>query len=456
MVVNAVQKRIEGRPGEAQALDGENGEWRHGAIFTASATKIRSLPFSTPIALLLLLPPVPTAVLRLLLALLASCAMLALDVWRHPSPPAPASAPWPAAGALPDLALLQVQAQGEIPMPAGMAAAHASTLLTMPHGDATSLSVFWFSGDRESGPNVQIAASQYERATRQWLPARFVVNRMVMAKHLGHGLRRLGNPVAWLDGSGRMNLFVVATGWGGWAASRILHLRQSSAGRELAELAFEPVRVLPLSWLWNTSFLVRNAPLTLIDGGMVLPVHFELGIKYPIALRFDKDGGYLGMVRLSQRPYLLQPSLVMQSPQAWLALMRDERPNGKIGVVRTTDGGRHWSDLPDLTLDNPDAAVAGLGLAPGQLLLAHNSSITSRGTLDLSRSVEGRSWALVKTLERGGHDDEFSYPAMAWLDGSLWVTYTVDRQRIAWQRLVSAPVLATGVSTETASRGTKP
>ena len=45
---------------------------------------------------------------------------------------------------------------------------------------------------------------------------------------------------------------------------------------------------------------------------------------------------------------------------------------------------------------------------------------------------------------------------MAWLDGSLWVTYTVDRQRIAWQRLVGAPVLATGVSTETANRGTKP
>ncbi len=394
--------------------------------------------------------------LRLLFAVLAGCAILALDVWQRPGAPAPASAPWPVAGAVPDLTVVQVQAQGEIPMPPGMAAAHASTLLTMPHGDSASLSVFWFSGDRESGPNVQIAASQYDRSTGQWLPARFVVNRFVMAEQLGHGLRRLGNPVAWLDGGGRVNLFVVATGWGGWAASRILHLRQSSVGRELAELAFEPVRVLPLSWLWNTSFLVRNAPLTLVDGGMVLPVHFELGIKYPIALRFDKDGGYLGMVRLSQRPYLLQPSLVMESPQAWFALMRDGRPSGKIGVVRTTDGGRHWSDLPDLTLDNPDAAVAGLGLTPGQMLLAHNSSIASRGTLDLSRSADGHTWALVKTLERGGYDDEYSYAAMAWVDGSLWVTYTVDRQRIAWQRLVGAPALPAGVLTETDSRSTKP
>ncbi len=327
-------------------------------------------------------------------------------------------------------------------MPAGMAAAHASSLLPMPAQHAAALTVFWFSGDRESGPNVQIAASQYLRATQQWSPARFVVNRFVMGEQLGHGLRRLGNPVAWMDGKGRVNLFVVATGWGGWAASRVLHLRQSSAGNGLAELAFEPVRVLPLSWLWNTSFLVRNAPLPLVDGGMLLPVHFELGIKYPTALRFDAEGGYRGMVRMSQRRYLLQPSLVMQSPQQWLAYMRDERAKGKIGVVQTVDGGQHWSDLPDLALDNPDAAVAGLGLAPGQMLLAHNSSIASRGTLDLSASSDGSNWSLVKTLERGGFDDEFSYPAMAFADGGLWISYTVDRKRIAWQRMAAPPVAA--------------
>jgi len=320
-------------------------------------------------------------------------------------------------------------------MPAGMAAAHASTLLPLPASHAAALMVFWFSGDRESGPNVQIAASQYDRATRQWSAARFVVNRFAMGGQLGYGVRRLGNPVAWMDGHGRIHLFVVATGGGGWAASRVLHLRQSSAANSLQELAFEPVRALPLSWLWNTSFLVRNAPLALADGGMVLPVHFELGIKYPTALRFDSEGNFKGMVRVSQRPYMLQPALVMQSPTQWLAVMRDERPKGKIGVAHTVDGGQHWNDLPDLALDNPDAAVAGLGLGPGQMLLAHNSSIASRGTLDLSRSTDGRNWARVQTLEHGAPDDEFSYPAMLWLDGSLWISYTVDRHRIAWARL---------------------
>lgn len=382
---------------------------------------------------------------RLLAVVLLTVAMGALEwVQRTHGPGARAlqtpSAVWPAHVSAQPLAALHTVARGDIPMPAGMAAAHASSLLVMPPGHPAALMVFWFSGDRESGPNVQIAASQYDRATQQWSAARFVVNRQVLGAQLGFGVRRLGNPVAWLDGQGRVHLFVVATGGGGWAASRVLHLRQSSGSNALDALAFAPVRVLPLSWLWNTSFLVRNAPLPLADGGMVLPVHFELGIKYPTTLRFDAQGAFLGMVRLSARGHLLQPTLLMQSPQTWLALMRDERAAGKIGVAHTADGGRHWHDLPDLALDNPDAAVAGMGLAPDALLLAHNSSPGSRGTLDLSHSADGRQWARVQTLASGTAQDEFSYPAMAWVDGDLWISYTVDRQRIAWQRLATPPV----------------
>jgi predicted neuraminidase len=288
---------------------------------------------------------------------------------------------------------------------------------------------------------VQIAASQFDRATQQWLPARTVVDRHVMGEQLGFGLRRLGNPVAWLDASNRLHLFVVATGWGGWAAARILHLVQSSPGNDLAALELVPVRVLPLSWLWNTSFLVRNAPLPLADGGMLLPAHFEIGIKYAVALRFDKAGEFLGMVRLSQRTHLLQPTLLAQTPSRWVALMRDTRPEGRITAVQTQDGGQHWSDLPDLALVNPDAAVAGLALAPGQWVLAHNSSPDSRELLDLSASTDALHWAPLQALAHGSSGDEYSYPAMTWADGSLWLSYTDHRRSIAWQRF--APAKAT-------------
>jgi predicted neuraminidase len=374
---------------------------------------------------------VRSRLLRLLCVLGVAAAVWALGWAQRPPSPQPAQAVRPVAT---DITQLHRVAQGDIPMPAGAAAAHASSLLVMPPGQAAALTVFWFSGERESGPLVQIAASQWDRATKTWSAPRIVANRHVLGEQLGYGLRRFGNPVAWLDGQGRIHLFVVATGWGGWAASRILHLQQSSATLSLDALTFEPVGVLPLSWLWNTSHLVRNAPLPLLDGGMVLPVHFELGLKVPVALRFDAQGHFQGQVRMSSRNYLLQPTLLAQTPTQWLALMRDERPNGKVGAVITDDGGAHWRDLPDLALDNPDAAVGGMAFASGQQLLAHNSSVGSRARLDLSRSTDGQHWSLLATVASGAPLDEFSYPAMAWVDGSLWVSYTVDRQRLAWQR----------------------
>jgi predicted neuraminidase len=153
-----------------------------------------------------------------------------------------------------------------------------------------------------------------------------------------------------------------------------------------------------------------------------------------VALRFDKSGEFLGFMRLSQRRHVLQPSFLARTPSNWVALMRDTRPEGHITAVQTQDGGQHWRDLPDLALVNPDAAVAGLALAPGHMVLAHNSSPYSRELLDLSASADALQWTPLQALAHGTSGDEYSYPAMAWADGSLWVSYTDHRRSIAWQR----------------------
>jgi predicted neuraminidase len=373
---------------------------------------------------------------RVLIGLGLVALLLALDLSQRPASPAPARAVWPLTGSALDASQLKLHSRGQIPMPANTPAAHASSLLAMPPGHPATLMAFWFAGSRESAPDVQIAASQFNRATQQWSPARFVVDRRLGRYRLGFSLRRLGNPVAWLDAQGRVHLFVVATGLGGWAAGRIMHLVQANEGSEFDQLAFRPVRVMPLSWLWKTSHLVRAMPLALEDGGMVLPVYFELGIKYPVALRFDASGEFLGMVRISRRGHLLQPALLARTSNDWLALMRDNSEERKIGVSRTGDAGASWTDLPDLALDNPDASVAALALQPDQMVLAHNSLPDSRSVLDLSVSRDGLNWPVTQTLERRDAPSEFSYPALVWADGSLWVSYTDQRRAIAWQRFV--------------------
>ena len=351
--------------------------------------------------------------------------------------------------------------RGLLPIPPNTPAAHASSLLAMPPGHRCSVLAFWFAGERESAADVQIASSCLQRNSQQWSAATFVVNRHQMGELLGYGLRRLGNPVAWLDANGQVHLFVVATGPGGWAASRVLQVRQSlpSASGQKPDKGegegmggFAEPHVLPLAWWWNVSHLVRGAPQALADGGMVLPVYFELGVKYPVALRFDASGGFKGMVRMSDRRLVLQPTLLALNATHWLALMRDNRVDGKIAVVQTGDGGQTWRDMRDLNLINPDSSVAATAIEPWHFMLAHNSSPRSRQVLQLSESGNGVDWTPVHTLAKGdmvtmseghGHDKglqtraaEFSYPAMVWADGSLWVSYTENRTRIAWQQLV--------------------
>ncbi len=370
--------------------------------------------------------------LRLLLGVCCCMTIVVWDVSHRGTPHPPARALWPdiQPGVLHHL---HQTGQGKIPMPPHTPTAHASSLLALPANHSHVVLAFWFAGTKESAPDVGIAASGFDRAKQQWQPAHMVVNRHDLGHQLGFSVRRLGNPVAWLNAQGKVQLFVVATGLGGWAASRIVQLSQRSAN---SALSFDVVRVLPLSWWWNTSFLVRTAPLSLQDGGMVLPVYFELGLKYPVALRFDGLGSFKGMVRMSARTHLLQPTLIAQNATHWLGLMRNQMTNSNIAVVQTQDGGQHWHDVPDLGLVNPDASVAGLSLSSGQMWLAHNSSPQSRQVLDLSYSMEGQQWQLVQTLAQGSGTDEFSYPALAWADNSLWVSYTHKRSSIAWQRFV--------------------
>ena len=107
----------------------------------------------------------------------------------------------------------------------------------------------------------------------------------------------------------------------------------------------------------------------------------------------------------------------------------------KIKVAQTRNGGRDWQDLPDLALNNPDAAIAGLTLGPGLMVLAHNALPDSRAVLDLSASSDGLNWTRQLSLAQGDDRAEFSYPSLAWADDSLWVSYTDQRRAIAWQRL---------------------
>lgn len=325
---------------------------------------------------------------------------------------------------------------GSIPMPPDTPAAHASALLAMPSQHPAEMLAFWFAGKRESAPDVQIYYSAFDRRAQQWLPAKSVVERHDLAKQLGQGVRRIGNPVAWLDADRRVHLFVVATGLGGWAASRIVHLKQSEQadGDVLASLHFDVVGMLPLSWLFNTSYLVRTGPVALADGGMALPVYFEIGNKHPSLAWFGPKGEFRGLTHMTQRQTYLQPAVVATTPTQWFGFLRDYDAQ-HIGVVSSQDAGRHWQDEPSLSLPNPNASVAVARHDVWQaFFLAYNPSTKTREQLSLAVSQDAKSWQDVQLVEQGNTGDEYSYPALWVVENTLWLSYTDQRKRIAWRR----------------------
>ena len=73
------------------------------------------------------------------------------------------------------------------------------------------------------------------------------------------------------------------------------------------------------------------------------------------------------------------------------------------------------------------------------MVVAYNPSSNGRTSLLLGQSGNGLDWTTAAVIGQGSGDDEFSYPAMAWAQDRLWVSYTVDRERIAWQRFRLKP-----------------
>jgi len=385
----------------------------------------------------------------------AALAVLAIGLgsWRQASQPeiAPQKFSIDASQAFLDMAsqpisLREISRQ-DIPMPVDTPAAHASFLLA----DKDQLRAFWFAGSRESGEDVQILMAARPHGTGVWSTPSVAVNRHVASEAMGFGgwIRRLGNPVAWIDAQGRTHLYVVATGLGGWAASRILHLVQGNQDE-----SFKPIGFLSLSPLFNLSHLVRGVPVPMADGGVLLPAYFEIGIKYPVAIRLNKDGELVqsrdAVIRMAGNLKSLQPTVFVASEAHAIAYLRDNSDDKKLRFVQTIDGGKNWQNVPssqgavgesgaDFVINpdsSPTAVRVGSG-ALGQTLLIHNPQTSGRHRLVIEASHNGlRGFKRLATLEyepptvEGVEFNEYSYPSAALVGDKLHVSYTYQKRFI--------------------------
>ncbi|HEX8405242.1 MAG TPA: sialidase family protein [Duganella sp.] len=374
-------------------------------------------------------PPLQRASRAVLLAcILAVASTAAAEAWRWSRSTQHDEQPTAIAAAAPHSITLTELSRALIPMPKGVPSAHASALASLPGSD---LIAFWWAGSRESGPDVKVYASRWSHG--RWSDNWEVASRASLGKVLGFGVRRIGNPVAWTGADGTVHLYVVTTGLGGWAASRVVQLASHDQGA-----SFQVRRVLPMSPVFNTSSLVRSAPIGLADGGWWLPAYFEIGNKYPMLMAFDADGTPRRLTRIGARTQSLQPTLMPVSATEVRAWMRDAGEERRVQQAFSRDGGNSWEDMDATPMANEGTALAVLRLSNGSFLMLRNDGSGSgmaRSTLSLSVSSDAHTWKPLTDIVSGQPGDEFSYPAMYQVGDELHITYTYQRRAIAHHRL---------------------
>ena len=315
-------------------------------------------------------------------------------------------------------------------LPSSTQSVHSATAAELKDG---RLRAFWYGGTREGAADVAIYTSVYSPKDGTWSAERTVMTRELAERSLRRSIRKLGNPVAGRDRSGRLCLFFVSVSVGGWAGSAI----NLTVSEDEGETWSAPKRLVA-SPFFNISTLVKGVPLRLSGGTLALPAYHEFLGKFGELLRIDGQGRVVGKTRLSWGESSLQPVIVPRSSTEAVAFMRYAgRPPARILMIRTRDAGAHWTEPVKTALPNPNSAVGSVLLAGGPLALAFNDSEADRETLALALSTDfGDTWRVARRLEAASLPErapvpEYSYPwIMQDRSGDVHVLYTWGRSRI--------------------------
>ncbi|MEH6358433.1 MAG: sialidase family protein [Pseudomonadales bacterium] len=307
---------------------------------------------------------------------------------------------------------------------------HSAVLVNLAAGN---MRAFWYGGKREGAKDVSIYTAELDLLENEWINERVLVERLDMSQQLGVYLRKVGNPVAMRDSEGRIWLFFVSVSVGGWAGSSINFIVSEDDGQSWSE----PTRLVA-SPIFNLSTLVKGEPFLYQDGSIGLPVYHEMIGKFGELLHLSKNGQVLDKQRLTSGRSSLQPIVLPSDGQNAKVYLRNstDLADSTLFETETSDAGKSWAKARLSELPNPNAAVTGLRLESGEILMVSNNQHDKRNNLSLMHSKNnGQTWQLLHELEQEENtaevEHQFAYPALRQsADGQFHVLYTWNKERI--------------------------
>ena len=310
---------------------------------------------------------------------------------------------------------------------------HASTVLPLPDGTVISA---WFGGTKEGTGDVNIWYSR--RDENGWSkPASVSYN-----KNLPHW-----NPVLFLKENGEIVLFFkVGRQIYSW---RTFFSISTDGGKTFSK----PVELVKGDRSDGRG-PVKNKCIRLSNGRILAPASYENHGWNCFVDISDDDGATWRKtqkikpeqaVPLFNRQNSYTSNLIpMIQPTLW------ESAPGKVHMLTRTSVGRAYrSDSDDYgetwcqpyrtELWNNNSGLDVVKTPDGALYLLSNpveENWGERSPLTLQKSTDnGATWETILVLEEEKIDSEFSYPAIEYMNGSLYLTYTYERLNVAFWKI---------------------
>lgn len=300
---------------------------------------------------------------------------------------------------------------------------HASTVLPLPGGDILAA---WFGGTREGCDDVDIWVAR--RSGGVWHPAA----RVSAARDMPHW-----NPVLFLRRDGAVRLFFKVGKkvryWRTWFCD------SADGGRTFGE----PMELVPGD-TGNGRGPVKNKCLRLSDDRVLAPASSETGGMWKCFIDTSFDDGDTwtrGRDVPAREPHsktipMIQPTLWESEPGRVHMLTRTAA--GRIYRSDSEDFGASWCMAYPTAIPNNNSGIDLARAADGALYLACNPVAENWGPrtpLVLLQSADnGVSWSVGTVLE--DEEGEYSYPAVVERDGTLHITYTWRRERVAYRSVM--------------------
>ena len=297
---------------------------------------------------------------------------------------------------------------------------HASTVLPLDDG---SVIAAWFGGSSESDDDVKILTSVRGTDGKWGEPIRVSAD-----PNVAHW-----NPVLFQNDDGTITLyFKVGKNTQYWKT----YYSTSTDGKVWAT----PKELVPGDNSGGRG-PVKNKPIRLKNGTILAPGSTEIDDKYRCFVDISTDNGKTwnrtpeinsSFLRFFKVP-MIQPTL-WESKDGSVHMFTRTKV-GKIYRSDSYDGGKTWCTAYPTNLPNNNSGIDLDTDDQGRIFLAYNNvGIPGiRTPLVLSVSTDdGKTFTKIKTFETGLA--EYSYPAVVVKGDTIHITYTYERDYIAyWQ-----------------------